>query len=92
MLRFKLWYEKVMINMDAYTSFASVYDMFMDNIPYGEWCAYLTSVSYTHLDVYKRQMQNQMQSWRISLRKPKQAVLKCREEIRCPTRIWRSVP
>ena len=23
---------------------------------------------------------------------PKQAVLKCREEIRCPTRIWRSVP
>lgn len=44
MLRFKLWYEKVMINMDAYTSFASVYDMFMDNIPYGEWCAYLTSL------------------------------------------------
>ena len=30
--------------MDAYTSFASVYDMFMDNIPYGEWCAYLTSL------------------------------------------------
>ena len=27
--------------MDAYTSFASVYDTFMDNIPYEEWCAYL---------------------------------------------------
>lgn len=27
--------------MDAYTSFASVYDTFMDNIPYGEWAEYL---------------------------------------------------
>lgn len=27
--------------MDAYTSFASVYDTFMDNIPYEEWCVYL---------------------------------------------------
>ncbi len=27
--------------MDAYTSFASVYDIFMDNIPYGEWAEYL---------------------------------------------------
>lgn len=27
--------------MDAYRSFAKVYDMFMDNIPYGEWCHYL---------------------------------------------------
>ena len=27
--------------MDAYTGFASVYDTFMDNIPYEEWCAYL---------------------------------------------------
>ena len=27
--------------MDAYTSFASVYDTFMDNIPYGEWADYL---------------------------------------------------
>lgn len=27
--------------MDAYTSFAAVYDTFMDNIPYEEWCAYL---------------------------------------------------
>ena len=23
--------------MDAYTSFAEVYDMFMDNIPYEDW-------------------------------------------------------
>ena len=30
--------------MDAYTSFAAVYDLFMDNIPYEEWCAYLTSL------------------------------------------------
>lgn len=30
--------------MDAYTSFAAVYDMFMDNIPYEEWCEYLTSL------------------------------------------------
>ena len=27
--------------MDAYTSFASVYDTFMDNIPYKEWAEYL---------------------------------------------------
>ncbi len=27
--------------MDAYTSFASVYDTFMDNIPYEEWSKYL---------------------------------------------------
>ncbi len=30
--------------MDAYTSFAAVYDLFMDNIPYEEWCVYLTSL------------------------------------------------
>ena len=30
--------------MDAYTSFAEVYDMFMDNIPYEDWCGYLTSL------------------------------------------------
>ena len=30
--------------MDAYTGFAAVYDMFMDNIPYGEWCEYLTDI------------------------------------------------
>ena len=29
------------MSMDAYTNFASVYDTFMDNIPYGEWAEYL---------------------------------------------------
>lgn len=28
--------------MDAYTSFAAVYDTFMDNIPYEEWKSYLS--------------------------------------------------
>ncbi len=28
--------------MEAYTSFASVYDIFMDNIPYEEWAEYLS--------------------------------------------------
>lgn len=27
--------------MEAYTGFAEVYDAFMDNIPYKDWCAYL---------------------------------------------------
>lgn len=27
--------------MEAYTSFASVYDTFMDNVPYGEWGGYI---------------------------------------------------
>ena len=30
--------------MEAYTGFASVYDMFMDNIPYDEWSSYLISL------------------------------------------------
>lgn len=30
--------------MDAYTGFAAVYDMFMDNIPYEEWCEYLSGL------------------------------------------------
>lgn len=30
--------------MQAYTGFAQVYDMFMDNIPYGEWSEYLVSL------------------------------------------------
>ena len=30
--------------MDAYTSFASVYDTFMDNIPYEEWAEYLIGI------------------------------------------------
>ena len=27
--------------MQAYTGFAYVYDEYMDNIPYEEWCEYL---------------------------------------------------
>jgi SAM-dependent methyltransferase len=30
--------------MASYESFARVYDLFMDNIPYEEWCAYLCSL------------------------------------------------
>lgn len=30
--------------MDTYTSFARVYDTFMDNIPYEEWAVYLTGL------------------------------------------------
>lgn len=30
--------------MDAYTSFAQVYDLFMDNVPYQEWGEYLASL------------------------------------------------
>lgn len=30
--------------MEAYSSFASVYDLFMDNVPYESWCAYLTGI------------------------------------------------
>lgn len=30
--------------MEAYTSFAQVYDLFMDNVPYEEWCGYLTGL------------------------------------------------
>lgn len=30
--------------MDAYTNFARVYDTFMDDIPYREWCGYLTEL------------------------------------------------
>ncbi len=30
--------------MDAYTSFAEVYDTFMDNIPYKEWACYIRSL------------------------------------------------
>lgn len=29
-------------NMEAYTSFAQVYDLFMDNVPYEQWGEYLT--------------------------------------------------
>ena len=30
--------------MSSYESFARVYDLFMDNIPYQEWCGYLTGL------------------------------------------------
>lgn len=31
-------------NVEAYSSFAQVYDLFMDNVPYEEWSAYLISL------------------------------------------------
>ncbi|MCC6094678.1 MAG: class I SAM-dependent methyltransferase [Eubacterium sp.] len=34
--------------MSAYESFASVYDMFMDNIDYESWCRYLTGLLRKH--------------------------------------------
>ena len=34
--------------MDAYTAFAQVYDLFMDNVPYEQWCAYITEVLREH--------------------------------------------
>ena len=30
--------------MEAYTSFADVYDLFQDNVPYEEWCEYLAGL------------------------------------------------
>ena len=30
--------------MDAYTGFAQVYDLFMDNVPYQEWGEYLDNI------------------------------------------------
>lgn len=30
--------------MEAYSSFAEVYDLFMDNVPYEEWCVYITGL------------------------------------------------
>ena len=30
--------------MEAYTSFARVYDIFMDNVPYKEWADYLGKI------------------------------------------------
>lgn len=31
-------------NLEAYSSFAMVYDLFMDNVPYEEWCGYIRSI------------------------------------------------
>lgn len=33
-----------MYEQAAYTGFAMVYDLFMDNVPYQEWCGYLTGL------------------------------------------------
>ena len=30
--------------MDAYVGFAAVYDLFMDNIPYEEWCTNIVEI------------------------------------------------
>lgn len=30
--------------MEAYSGFAQVYDLFMDNVPYDQWCRYLTGL------------------------------------------------
>ena len=30
--------------MEAYTSFAQVYDLFMDNVPYEKWSTYLEEI------------------------------------------------
>lgn len=34
--------------MEAYSSFARVYDLFMDNVPYQEWCKYIKSLLQEH--------------------------------------------
>ena len=34
--------------MEAYTNFAEVYDLFMDNIPYEDWCSYVTGLLKGH--------------------------------------------
>lgn len=34
--------------MEAYSEFARVYDLFMDNIPYEEWCDYLVMLLKQH--------------------------------------------
>ena len=31
-------------DMEAYSSFAEVYDIFQDNVPYEEWCPYVTGL------------------------------------------------
>lgn len=36
--------EKGRSDMEAYTDFAQVYDTFMDDTPYEEWCVYLTGL------------------------------------------------
>lgn len=40
----KPWEEQEEEMQESYTSFAKVYDQFMDNVPYEEWCCYLTGL------------------------------------------------
>ena len=40
--------EEIRENMDAYTSFAQVYDLFMDNVPYEQWGQYLSTFLKEH--------------------------------------------
>lgn len=35
-------------SVEAYTGFAAVYDMFMDDVPYEEWCEYVCSLLEEH--------------------------------------------
>ena len=35
---------RMAVQMEAYTGFARVYDIFMDNVPYAEWGGYLSSL------------------------------------------------
>lgn len=39
-----LWKRRMENTMEAYRSFAQVYDIFMDNIPYKEWCNYVIGI------------------------------------------------
>lgn len=48
--------------MEAYTGFAQVYDTFMDNTPYEEWCAYLTGL----LQKYRQDEQTERSGESIS--------------------------
>ena len=36
------------IELEAYSSFAQVYDQFMDNVPYEEWCSYICEILKEH--------------------------------------------
>ncbi len=36
------------VNMEAYTSFAQVYDIFMDNVPYTKWSRYIVEKLHTN--------------------------------------------
>ena len=44
--------------MDAYTSFAQVYDLFMDNVPYEQWCAFLCRVLKKYGSIWDAGLEN----------------------------------